>query len=302
MRYIKKRSQNHTMVLWLMILPAIVAVLIFHYWPMYGIQLAFRKYSFKAGLTGGEFVGLTYFKQFVTSYQFSRLMKNTFLLCLVNILFNFPLPILMALTFNQIRNKRAKSLMQTVSYMPHFISTVVMVSLLTVLFSPDVGVIGQRLKNSGLVSMNLLGSTQSFLWMYVLSDVWQHCGWNCIIYLAALSSVDTQLYDACRIDGANRFQVICYIDFPAIVPSVLILLILSMGNLLNTGFEKVYLMQNSMNLSVSEVISTHVYKVGMESNQFSYAAAVGLFSTLINFVFLMVTNMLSRRFSETSLW
>lgn len=295
-------KKNQTIVLWLMILPAIITVLIFNYWPMYGIQLAFRKYSFKAGLTGGEFVGLSYFRQFVTSYQFPRLMKNTFLLCLTNILFNFPLPILMALMFNQIRSKRAKSLMQTVSYMPHFISTVVLVSLLTVMFSPDVGVIGQRLKSSGLVTVNLLGSTQSFLWMYVLSDVWQHCGWNCIIYLAALSSVDTQLYDACKIDGASRFQTIRYIDFPAIIPSIMILLILSMGNLLNTGFEKVYLMQNSMNLSASEVISTHVYKVGMESNQFSYAAAVGLFSTLINFVFLMATNLFARRYSETSLW
>lgn len=287
-------------ILWIMVIPAVLAVFLFNYLPMYGIQLAFREYSFQSGIAGGEFVGLKYFRQFVTNYQFSRLMKNTFSLCIMNLAISFPAPILLALLFDQIRGKRLKKAAQTISYMPHFVSTVVLVSLLSVLFSPDVGVIGQRIAlHSGI---NILGSTKAFSWLYVGSEVWQHCGWNCIIYLAALSAVDTQLYDAAEIDGAGRLAVIRYINIPALVPTIIMLLILSMGGLLNTSFEKIYLMQNSMNLSVSEVIHTYVYKIGMESNQFSYAAAIGLFQTLVNFVFLILTNLAAKRTADVSIW
>ena len=269
-------------ILWIMVIPGVLSVLIFNYMPMYGIQLAFREYSFKTGISGGEFVGLKYFEQFIGNYQFPRLMRNTFVLCLLNLIISFPAPIFLALLFDQIRIKKIKRVAQTISYMPHFISTVVLVSLLSVLFSPDVGVIGQKIATFS--NINLLGSTKAFVWLYVGSEVWQHCGWNCIIYLAALSSVDPQLYDAAKIDGAGRMAIIRYINFPALIPTITMLLILSMGGLLNTSFEKIYLMQNSMNLSVSEVINTYVYKIGMESNQFSYAAAIGLFNNVINFI------------------
>lgn len=297
-----KNSFQKTWMLWIMVLPGLIAVLVFNYLPMYGIQLAFREYSFKTGISGGEFVGLKYFQQFVSNYQFPRLMKNTFTLCLSNILLGFPTPIFLALLFDQIRSKKFKKISQTISYMPHFVSTVVLVSLLTVLFSPNVGVIGQKLAESGITKINILGSTKTFIGLYIGSEIWQHSGWNCIIYLAALSSVDPQLHDAARIDGANRFQIIQHISMPALKPTIIMLLILSMGSLLNTSFEKIYLMQNSMNLSVSEVINTYVYKIGMESNQFSYAAAIGLFNTLINFAFLIVTNWIGKKTANISIF
>lgn len=304
---LKKRKQvrkvkHKTLVLWLMILPAIIAIFIFNYLPMYGIQLAFREYNFSTGISGGAFVGLKYFKQFINNFQFPVIMRNTFVICLVNLLFTFPAPILLALLFNQIKNKKRKGIMQTMTYLPHFVSLVVVVSILSLLFSPETGIIGQHLRNSDGSVINLLGSAKSFLWVYVFSEIWQHSGWNAIIYLAALSSVDPQLYDAAKMDGANRWQLLRYVDIPAIVPSMMILLILSMGNLLNANFDKIYLLQNTMNLSASEVISTYVYKLGIESNQFSYAAAIGLFSTIINVVFLLVTNRLSKKTADMSLW
>lgn len=268
--------------------------------PMYGIQLAFREFNFKAGLTGGELVGLKYFKQFIENYQFPILMRNTFFLCLFNIVLSFPAPIIIALLFNQITNKRFKGLLQTVTYMPHFISVVVLVSIMNMLFAPDTGVIGQKIAEMGN-HVNLLGSPKVFPWMYIISDVWQHCGWNAIIYLAALSSVDTQLYDACKMDGANRMQIIRYVEVPTLVPTMVILLILSMGGILNANFDKVFLMQNPMNLNASEVISTYVYKVGITSSQISYAAAIGLFSNLINVFFLLVTNTIAKKVSDISI-
>jgi len=269
--------------LWVMILPAILVIFVFNYIPMYGAQLAFREFDFSKGLTGGEFVGLKYFKQFVTNYQFPTLIKNTITLCLTNIIFGFPAPIFLALIINQIRRKRLKGIMQTTVYLPHFISMVVMVSMLLVLLNSNTGVIGKFLNAAGLASQNLIGSTSTFVGVYVVSEIWQHCGWNSIIYLSALSSVDTQLYDASKIDGANRWQIVRYVDIPALIPTIVILLILQMGNILNTGFEKIFLMQNNLNLPVSEVIATYTYKIGIESNQFSYSAAIGLFNTMINF-------------------
>ena len=294
----KKININETIILTAFVLPAVITIFLFNYMPMYGIQLAFR--DFKAGLTGGELVGLKYFKQFIENYQFPILMRNTFFLCLFNIVLSFPAPIIIALLFNQITNKRFKGLLQTVTYMPHFISVVVLVSIMNMLFAPDTGVIGQKIAEMGN-HVNLLGSPKVFPWMYIISDVWQHCGWNAIIYLAALSSVDTQLYDACKMDGANRMQIIRYVEVPTLVPTMVILLILSMGGILNANFDKVFLMQNPMNLNASEVISTYVYKVGITSSQISYAAAIGLFSNLINVFFLLVTNTIAKKVSDISI-
>jgi putative aldouronate transport system permease protein len=288
--------------LWIMILPAIAVIIIFNYIPMYGIQLAFRDFDFTKGLSGGQWRGLYYFEQFIHNYMFKDLMTNTVFISLATIILGFPAPIILALIINQVFWKRSKKTLQTTVYLPHFISTVVMVGLLNVLLSPNTGIIGHIMKAMGLGDIDLLGSTNTFVPVYVLSDIWQHCGWNSIIYLAALSSVDPQLYDSAKIDGASRWQIIRFVDLPAIVPTMIILFILSMGNVLNTGFEKIFLMQNALNLPVSEVIATYVYKIGIISNQFSYSAAIGLFNTLINFVFLIGMNFIAKRFSNISLW
>ncbi|TWD98791.1 carbohydrate ABC transporter membrane protein 1 (CUT1 family) [Neobacillus bataviensis] len=288
--------------LWLMILPAIVVIVIFNYIPMYGIQLAFREFDFTKGFTGGEWVGLKYFDQFIHNYMFKDLMTNTITISLATIILGFPAPIIMALIINQVFGKRWKKTLQTTVYLPHFISMVVMVGLLNVLLSPETGVVGHLMRALGLGDINLLASEKTFVPVYVLSDIWQHAGWNSIIYLAALASVDPQLYDSAKIDGASRWQTIRYVDIPAIVPTMIILFILSMGNILNTGFEKIFLMQNPLNLPVSEVIATYVYKIGIISSQFSYSAAIGLFNTLINFVFLLAMNTIAKRFSNISLW
>ncbi|GLX66787.1 ABC transporter permease [Paenibacillus glycanilyticus] len=288
--------------LWIMIAPAIAAVLIFNYIPMYGIQLAFKDFDFAKGLTGGAWRGVDYFKQFIDSYLFTDLMRNTFLISLATIIVGFPAPIILALILNQIRRKRFKNVMQTTVYLPHFISIIVLVGMMNVLMSPETGVIGYMMKGLGLGHINLIASTNTFIPVYVLSDIWQHCGWNSIIYLAALSTVDPQLYDSAKIDGAGRMKMIRYVDLPALVPTIIILFILSMGNILSTGFEKIFLMQNSLNLPVSEVIATYVYKIGIISNQFSYASAIGLFNTLINFVFLFAMNAASKKMSNTSLY
>lgn len=288
--------------LWIMIFPAIAVILLFNYVPMYGIQLAFRDYDFTKGITGGDWHGLYYFKQFINSYLFADLMKNTFTISLASIVFGFPAPIILALILNQIRRKKIKQTLQTTVYLPHFISTIVLVGMLNVLLSPETGIVGHLMKSIGMGEVNLLASTNTFMPVYVLSDIWQHCGWNSIIYLAALSTVDPQLYDSAKIDGASRWQTIRYVDIPAIVPTMIILFILSMGHVLGTGFEKIFLMQNALNLPVSEVIATYVYKIGIVSNQFSYSSAIGLFNTVINFIFLITVNTISKRFSNMSLW
>ena len=292
--------------LWILIFPAIAVIFIFNYIPMYGIQLAFRDYKFDMdlikSLTGGAFRGLFYFEKFIDNYLFADLMRNSVAISLSTIIFGFPAPILLALLLNQVKNSRTKKLLQTTVYLPHFISIVVMVGLLNVLLSPNTGIIAHMLSRMGLGDTNLLGAPNAFVPLFVFSDIWQHCGWNSIIYLAALSSVDPQLYDSCKIDGANKWHTIWYIEIPAIIPTIIILFILSMGNVLNTGFEKVFLMQNSLNLPVSEVISTYTYKIGILGNQFSYSAAIGLFNTIINFIFLYAMNLISRKYSDISLW
>lgn len=288
--------------LWVMLAPAIAFTAVFAYGPMYGIQLAFREFDFTKGLTGGEFVGMKYFVQFFESPQFWTLMGNTATISLATLAFGFIAPIVLAILINQVFHVRRKRFTQTATYLPHFISIVVIVGMLQVFLSPSTGLITRFLENFGITGVNFLGDTSTFVPVYVISEVWQHCGWNSIIYLAALASVDTQLYEAAKIDGASRFQVIRHIDFPALVPTMMILLILNMGGVLNTGFEKVFLMQNTLNLPVSEVISTYVYKIGIVGSQFSYATAIGLFNTAINFTFLVITNAVAKRVSNTSLW
>lgn len=296
--YFKKTWQ-----LWVMLLPAIIYIFIFCYIPMYGIQLAFREYSFATGITGGKFVGLKYFRQYFTSPMFFSTLKNTFMIAFSSIVVGFPIPIILAMVINQLRNHRWKKVVQTTVYIPYFISVVVLVSMLNIMLANGSGVISNFLKLIHLIpeNLNLLGSQKSFVPVYVLSGVWQSMGWNSIIFLAALSSVDTQLHDAAKIDGANRWQRMIHVDFAALIPTIVILLILNMGNILNVGFDKIYLMQNSLNLGVSEVISTYVYNVGVKSAQFSFGTAVGLFNNLVNFAFLMITNHVSKKTTGTGL-
>lgn len=298
-----KRYWAHNWQLWVMLFPAMLYIFIFCYVPMYGVQLAFREYSFFTGITGGKWVGLKYFYQYFESPMFFTTLKNTFVIAVTSIVVGFPAPIILAMLINQIRNKKWKKTLQTTVYIPYFISVVVMVSMINILFANDSGVIGNLLKTLHLVAenTNIPGKESAFVPLYVLTGVWQTMGWNSIIFIAALSSVDTQLYDACKIDGANRWQIMCHIDFPAILPTIMIVLILNMGNILNVSFDKVFLMQNSLNLGASQVISTYVYTVGIKSSQFSFGAAVGLFNTIINFVFLLITNYLSKRTTGTGL-
>jgi putative aldouronate transport system permease protein len=289
--------------LWIMVFPALLYIALFNYLPMYGIQLAFRDYDFSKGLTGGAWAGLKYFKQYFQSYLFKETLRNTFFIAFTGIVFGFPMPIFLALMMNQIKSKTRKKILQTTVYLPHFISTVVMVSIINIFLSQTRGILTLPLVRFHIISpeLNLLGSPPAFVPVYVISGIWQNCGWNTIIYLAALSQADPQLYDACKIDGANRLQTVRYVEIPVLVPTIIILLILSTGGILSVGFEKIFLMQNALNIRVSEVISTYTYKVGMQSSQFSFGAAVGLFNTLVNFTFLMMTNWISKKVSDISL-
>lgn len=289
--------------LWAMILPALAYIIIFCYGPMYGIQLAFRKYDFSKGITGGDWVGFKYFIQYFQNPMFFTTLKNTFVISFVSLVCGFPAPIMLALVINSLRQKKLKRVIQTAVYMPYFISTVVLVAMMQILLSPSTGVISNLLKNMHLVpqDINLLGSASAFVPVYVLSGIWQSAGWNSIIFIAALSSVDGQLYDAAKVDGASRWQQVLHVEIPAIVPTIIILLIMNMGGILGVGFEKVYLMQNNLNLGVSEVISTYVFNIGVTSGQFSFGAAVGLFNTIVNFAFLMAANLISKKTADISL-
>ena len=239
--------------LYLMVLPGVLVIFVFNYIPMYGEQIAFRKYSFSTGFTGGQWVGLKYLNQFLGSYQFWSLIKNTLMVSLTTIVFSFPIPILLAIVFNKIRSKRRQKMMQTVVYLPHFISVVVLVSIMTLILSPNSGILGQLAAKAGYSNV-IMGDTRFFVPLYVITEIWQHAGWNSIIYIAALSAIDSALYESAYLDGANTWQIIKYIDLPSLIPTMMVLLILTMGSVLGVGFEKVYLMQNSLNLPVSEII------------------------------------------------
>ncbi|GIO60567.1 MULTISPECIES: ABC transporter permease subunit [Paenibacillus] len=287
--------------LYVLLLPAAILLLLFSYKPMYGVLIAFKDYSPALGIMGSPWAGMKYFEKFFHSYQFNVTIKNTLIISLYSIV-TFPIPIVLALMVNQMRANRFKRFFQTVTYMPHFISTVVMVGLMLILLSPGSGLIGSIYRLFGAEAPNIMGSAGMFSSVYVWSDVWQHAGWDSIIYIAALSAVDPSLYEAATVDGASRWQKIRYIDIPMLIPTAVTLFILRMGGLLGVGFEKVYLMQNNLNISSSEVISTYVYKIGLLSSQYSFSSAINLFNTLINFVLLILVNQISKKLSSNSLW
>ena len=283
--------------LWILVAPGLIFMFLFAYVPMWGIQLAFREFEPSKGLTGGEWVGFKYFIQFFQSPLFGQIMWNTVRISLWTLVMGFVFPIILALLINQIGSKKVKGFVQTVTYMPHFISMVVIVSMLNIFLSPGSGIIGRFFGDT-----SLMGEPSAITAVYWISEVWQHCGWNCIIYLAALSGVDTSLYEAAKMDGASRLQLIRYVDLPAIMPTCTILLIMQMGSVLNVGFDKIYLMQNTLNQTATEVISTYTYKIGILGSQFEYSTAIGLFNTVINFLFLMIANGISKKVNDASIF
>lgn len=292
--------------LYLFLLIPVVYLLVFHYYPMLGVQVAFKKYSAKLGIWGSPWVGFKYFDKFFSSAQFSRVVGNTLKISLYSLIAGFPLPILFALMLNVIRNQRYKKVVQTITYMPHFISVVVLVGMVNQMLNPLMGLYGNVYSalNSGAVAPDLLGSSSNFPHIYVWSGIWQHFAWDSIIYVAALASVSPELHEAAQIDGASRFQRSLYVDFPAILPTATIMLILRTGSIMTIGFEKIFLMQNDLNLKASEVISTYVYKVSLKASvpDFSYSTAIGLFNSVINLCLISLVNLVSKKLSDTSLW
>lgn len=288
--------------LYVLLLPLIVFFIIFKYVPMYGIQIAFRDFSPTLGFWNSPWVGAQHFLRFFSSPDFKIVIKNTLSISLLNLAFGFPLPIIISLLLNQVRATRYKHLVQNMIYAPYFISTVVMVGILQAFLSPSTGIINQILIKLGGESVFFMGEPQYFKAIYVISEIWQTSGWGTVIYLAALSGVSPDLYEAAVVDGATKWQRLIRIDLPSIMPTAIIQLILSTGKMFSIGYEKIFLMQNSLNRTVSEVISTYEYKQGIMQSQFGYSAAIGLFNAVINLVILLTVNYLANKYSETSLW
>ncbi len=288
--------------LYLFLLPTLLYYVIFHYGPMYGIQIAFRDYLGALGIWGSPWVGLAQFKRFFNSPFFWPLLTNTVALSLLNLVFGFPVPVIFALLLNQVRVGRYRKMVQTISYAPHFISTVVFVGIIFIFGSPSTGIVNILLSALGGQRIYFMGSNTWFRPVYVISDIWQETGWGAIIYLATLAGINPELYEAATMDGASKLQRILHIDVPGILPTVTILLILRTGTIMSIGFEKAFLMQTNLNLDMSEIISTYVYKVGLVGAQFSFGAAVGVFNSVVNLIMITIVNRVASSLGETSLW
>ena len=297
-KYIKRDRQ-----LLLLCLPLLAYYLIFCYWPMYGTIIAFKDFRPVRGILASEWVGLKYFEQVFRNPDLGRLVRNTFQIGLYSLLWGFPVPIFFALCLNELKNKAFKKVAQTISYLPYFISLVVVVGLLHNFFSPVFGVVNRFYTSiTGNPPINFMADTSWFRTMYIGSGVWQNFGWGAIIYLAALSGIDLELYDSAKVDGANRLQRILHITIPGIMSTIIILLILNMGRVMSVGFEKIILMYSPGTYEVADVISTYTYRRGIIESNFSFGAAVGLLNSVINIIFLITANYLSRKYSEVSLW
>jgi len=302
MHFLRSKKMIRNWDLYVLILPVLVFYIIFCYGPMYGLQLAFKDYVAIDGIFGSPWVGLKHFKRFFDSPYFLRLISNTLSISVLQLLFGFPIPIILALLINEVENSRRKKLVQNVTYVPHFLSTVVIVGMLKNFVHPEYGIINMMIAKLGGSRVNFMEEASWFYTLYVASGVWQNMGWDSIIFIAALSGVDPQLHESAKIDGAGRMQRIWHINMPAILPTIVIVLILNVGGLMNIGFEKAFLMQNDLNLSRSDIISTYSYRLGIQGAQYSYATATGFFNSIINFILLVTVNNISRRVSSTSLW
>ena len=300
--HLAQRSLRRHWQLYLIMVPGLLYFIIFKYVPMVNAVIAFKDYNVVAGIWGSPWVGFKHFELFFDNPVFWTLLRNTLTLSLYALLVGFPIPILLAIALNEVRDGFFKRSVQMVTYAPYFISTVVMVSMIMLIFAPRLGIINVAMQSTGMAPPNFLGSPDWFPSIYVWSGVWQNTGYAAIVYLAALSGIDPTLYEAAKVDGASRIQKIINIDLPGIMPVAVIILILTAGSLLAIGFEKVYLLQNPLNLSASEIIPTYVYKVGLLNANFSFATAVGLFNSVINMILLVLVNEWARRTSDFSLW
>ncbi|WCF09866.1 ABC transporter permease subunit [Paenibacillus thiaminolyticus] len=291
-------------VLYLLMLPGILYYIIFKYVPMYGIIIAFQDFSIGKGIIGSKFVGLKHFIEFFSVTPDSwKLIRNTIMLNVYDLLFHFPSPIILAILFHELRNKWFKGFVQSVSYMPHFLSTVVIAGILVTFLSPTTGVVNHLLvKVFGMEPMMFLGLPEWFRTIYVGSEIWQKIGWGTILYLAAIAGIDPTLYEAAKMDGANRFQQIRHITLVGMLPVMIVLFVLTLGHFMETGFQKILLLYNSMNYETSDVINTFVYRRGILDADFSFATAVGLFQSVIGLILVVTANRIVRKYSETSLW
>lgn len=289
--------------LYIFILPAFLYFLIFAYMPMYGVQMAFKDFSPKLGVAGSPWADplFKYFQQFMGSWNFSKIFLNTISLSLYGLIAGFPLPILLALMLNEVKSLKFKKLVQNVTYVPYFISTVVLVGMIDLMFGYS-GIVNQLITQMSGEAFNFLQNPPVFKHMYVWSGIWQSTGYGAIIYLAALAGVPGELHEAAMIDGAGRLRRIWHVNLPHIIPTIVILLIMNSGSIMNVGFEKVYLMQNDVITQASEVLSTYVYKIGILQRSYSLSAAIGLFNNLINLTLLVIVNTVSRKISDVALW
>lgn len=281
--------------LYVLMLPALVYIVLFAYKPMYGILIAFKDFSMKKGILASPWVGFKNFERLFSSYWFPIILKNTLTISLLSLVIGFPIPIILALLLNEVRSNKFRSMVQTFSYAPHFISMVVMCGMVAMFLSPTTGVVNKLLNALGMESVFFMQEAGLFKWVYVLSGVWQGTGWSSVIYFAALSGVDKSLLEAADMDGATRLQKIWHVNLPVILPTILVMLILQCGSLLSVGYEKAYLLQTSSNLTGSEIISTYVYKVGLVQSDFSFSTAAGLFNTVVNCIILISANQLSKK-------
>lgn len=287
--------------IYLMLVPVIVYLLVFCYAPMYGIVIAFKDFKPRLGIMGSDWVGLKYFKEFVGSVFFGRTLKNTLMLSGLNLLFGFCAPIVFAILLNEVRNLRFKKVVQTVTYLPHFITTVIIASLILIFTDSD-GFITQIVNSIIGHEGSLIGDKHMFRPIYVISDIWQSFGWGSIVYLAAIMGINPELYDAARIDGANKFKQIIHVTLPGMLPIIVIMFIMAVGGLMNVGWEKAFLLQSPVTYDTSDIISTFVYRKGFEDMNYSYSAAVGLFNSVINLILLAGANFMSRKVNGNSLW
>jgi putative aldouronate transport system permease protein len=297
-----RRLWRNNKYLWLMFLPCLIYYLVFRYAPMFGLVITFKNYNLFRGVWASDWVGFKYYRMFLDNPDFLLLMKNTFLLGIMNLALGFPAPIILALLLNEVRKAAFKRFVQTVSYLPHFISNVIVASMVIMFLSPTGGLINELITALGFEPINFMNEPGMFRWIYVLSEIWQHIGWETIIYLAALTAVDPQLYEAASIDGASRMRKLWHVTLPGISFAIVITLILNIGSVLEIGFEKVFLLQNPAIYETADIISTYVYRIGMEQGNFSYGAAIDLFMGIISLIFIYTANFVSRRVSETSLW
>ncbi|WZL78679.1 ABC transporter permease subunit [Eubacteriales bacterium mix99] len=296
------RDMSRSKYLYLLFLPTIVYFFVFAYMPLYGLLIAFKDYNPYQGIWGSPWAGLRHIRDFLHSVYFWRLIYNTITINIYDLLVGFPLPVILALMINSVKNNFMKRSVQTIVYLPHFISVIVVSGMLVSFLSPSSGIINYLIKTLGGKAVHFLAEPGWFKSIYVLSGVWQNAGWNSIIYIAALAGIDAQLYESATIDGANNWKQLIYITIPGILPTIIIMLILRIGSLFSVGFEKIILLYNPLTYKTADVISTYVYRRGIQDADFSYSTAIGLFNSLINFAMLVLFNQFSRKISETSLW